>query len=148
MSMYVYIIESVDSLCRDGTDTPISLNIQNCSKLPNAAVISLFRHTTWSRSSSVPENSLKVGKIIRYTDTRKTAKTPISPSSSSSVFSRQTYHKIGTSAHLHFCTKQLLSGVCMILDKEILRRTFPNTSGWLDAIYMRNRKGVWLTQCT
>ena len=78
------IRESVDSLCRDGADTPISLNIQNCSKLPNAAVISLFRHITWSRSSSVPDNSLKVGKITRYSDTRKTAKTPISPSSSSS----------------------------------------------------------------
>ena len=114
-NLRLFIRESVDSLCRDGADTPISLNIQNCSKLPNAAVISFFRHITWSWSSSVPDNSLKVGKIICYSDTRKTA-----------VFSRQTYHKIGTSAHLHFCTKQLLSGVCMILDKEILRRTFPN----------------------
>ena len=49
----VCIRESVDSLCRDGANMPISLNIQNCSKLPNAAVISLFRHITWSRSSSV-----------------------------------------------------------------------------------------------
>ena len=32
----------------------------------------------------MPDNSLKVGKIICYTDTRKTAKTVISPSSSSS----------------------------------------------------------------
>ena len=72
------------------THAPISLNIQNCSKLPNAAVISLFRHITWSRSSSVPDNSLKVGKIIRYSDTRKTAKTPISPSSSSSLVDRPT----------------------------------------------------------
>ena len=79
-----HIRESVDSLCRDGANTPISLNIQNCSKLPNAAVISLFRHIIWSWSSSVPDNSLKVGKITRYSDTQKTAKTPISPSSSSS----------------------------------------------------------------
>ena len=32
----------------------------------------------------MPDNSLKVDKIICYTDTRKTAKTVISPSSSSS----------------------------------------------------------------
>ena len=77
----VDIRESVDSLCRDGADMPISLNIQNCLKLQNVAVIRLFRHITWSRSSFVPDNSLK---IIRYSDTRKTAKMPISPSSSSS----------------------------------------------------------------
>ena len=68
-------------LCRDGADTPISLNIRTCSKLPNAAFISRI---TWSRSSSVPDNSLKIGKIICYSDPRKTAKSPISPSSSSS----------------------------------------------------------------
>ena len=45
LSSYVLewnIRESVDSLCRDGADTPISLNIQNCSKLPNTADKSLL----------------------------------------------------------------------------------------------------------
>ena len=32
------IIESVDSICRDGADTPISLNKSNGSELPNADV--------------------------------------------------------------------------------------------------------------
>ena len=42
-----YIIRgSVDSLCRDGADTPISLNIQNPSKLLNADILSLYRHLT------------------------------------------------------------------------------------------------------
>ena len=40
------IIESVDSICRDGADTPISLNKSNSSELPNADVLSLFRQTT------------------------------------------------------------------------------------------------------
>ena len=94
VGMRLCIRESVDSLCRDGADTPISLNMQNCSKLPNAAVISLFRHITWSWSSSVPDNSFKVGKITRYSDTRKTAKTPISPSSSSSSTSSSSFSSV------------------------------------------------------
>ena len=39
-----YIIESVDSICRDGADTPRPLSIQNGSELPSAAVTSAFRH--------------------------------------------------------------------------------------------------------
>ena len=40
------IKESVESLCRDGADTPIGLNIQNPSKLLNAHILSLHRHVT------------------------------------------------------------------------------------------------------
>ena len=40
------IRESVDSLCRDGADTPISLNIQNPSKLLNTDILSPYRHLT------------------------------------------------------------------------------------------------------
>ena len=47
------IIESVHSICRDGTDTPISLNKSNGSELPNADVLSLFRQTTCSESASI-----------------------------------------------------------------------------------------------
>ena len=36
--------ESVDSLCRDGADMPISQYKQNPSKLLTAEVLSLFRH--------------------------------------------------------------------------------------------------------
>ena len=35
---YDHVIESVDSLCRDGTDMPLASNV---SELPNADVISL-----------------------------------------------------------------------------------------------------------
>ena len=42
----VHIRESVDSLCRDGADMPISLNIKNPSKFLNADILSLYRHLT------------------------------------------------------------------------------------------------------
>ena len=57
------IIESVDSICRDGADTPISLNKSNGSELPNADVLSLFRQTICSESASIHFNTLKVRKI-------------------------------------------------------------------------------------
>ena len=51
------ISESVNCICRDGTDTPISLNKCNCSELQNADIISLFGNTTKyvSAGLSTPE---------------------------------------------------------------------------------------------
>ena len=71
------IIESVDSICRDGADTPISLNKSNGSELPNADVLSLFRQTTCSASASIHYNTLKVRKIYSYSDSQKFVKTRI-----------------------------------------------------------------------
>ena len=73
----VNIIESVDSICRDGADTPISLNKSNGSELPNADVLSLFRQTTCSVSASIHYNTLKVRKIYSYSDSQKFVKTRI-----------------------------------------------------------------------
>ena len=68
-----YIRESVDCICRDGTDTLISLNNCNGSNLLNGTFISLFIHITWPMS---------VGKTHRYHNIHKIAKPLISPSSS------------------------------------------------------------------
>ena len=75
------IRESVDSLCRDGADTP---NKCNGSELSNAAAISAFRSITWPTSVSIHNKTLKGGKIHRYNDMRDFAKNLISPTSSSS----------------------------------------------------------------
>ena len=74
--IYACIIESVDSICRDGTNTPISLNKSTCngSELPNADVLCLFRQTA---CSSIHYNTLKVRKIHSYSDSRKIVNTPI-----------------------------------------------------------------------
>ena len=64
-------LELVDSICRDGTETPISLNKNNGSELPNADVLSLFREITYSASASIHYNTLKVRKIYSYSDSRK-----------------------------------------------------------------------------
>ena len=53
--------ELVDSLCRDGAETPISLNILNSTELLNSAVISLYRHIIWFMTVSIPDQALKVG---------------------------------------------------------------------------------------
>ena len=82
MKMFFLIIELVDSICRDGTDTPISLNKLNGSGLSNGAVIGLFRHIAWPTSVFIHNKTLKVGKIHRFSDLQKIAKPPISPSSS------------------------------------------------------------------
>ena len=39
-----HLRESVDSLRGDGANTPINLYKQNPSKLPNAEILSLYRH--------------------------------------------------------------------------------------------------------
>ena len=63
--------ESVDSICRDGADTPVSLNKCNSLELPNVVVLSLFRQTTCSTSASIHCNTLKVCKIHSYSDSQK-----------------------------------------------------------------------------
>ena len=62
----ILIIESVDSICRDGADMPISFNKSNGSELPNADILSLFRQNTCSESASIHFNTLKVRKIYSY----------------------------------------------------------------------------------
>ena len=64
LHVHLYIRESVDCLCRDGTNTPIKPNILNSAELLNGAVISLYRHIIWHMTVSIP--SLKVGKVHSY----------------------------------------------------------------------------------
>ena len=75
----LHIRESVDSLCRDGADTPLSLKKCNGSELSNAAAMSPFRHITWPTSVSIHDKTLKGGKIHRYNDMRDFAKTRFLP---------------------------------------------------------------------
>ena len=63
---------------------PLSLNKCNSSEFSNAAAIRHFRHIMWPTSVSIHDNTLKGGKIHCYNDIHEIAKTPISPSSSSS----------------------------------------------------------------
>ena len=51
------IIESVDSICRDSVDMPISPIQSNSSELPNTDVLSLFRQTTCFASASIRYNT-------------------------------------------------------------------------------------------
>ena len=74
MHMIIIIRESVDSLCRDGADTPIKPKCDG-SELSNAGAISPFRNITWPTSVSIHDKTLKGGKIHRYNDMRDFAKT-------------------------------------------------------------------------
>ena len=67
------IRESVDSLCRDGTDTLIKPNKCNGSELLDAAAISPFRHITWLTSVSIHDKTLKGGKAHCYNDIHEIA---------------------------------------------------------------------------
>ena len=67
------IIESVDSICRDGADTPISPYKSNGSELLNGC-LSFFRQTTCSASASIHYNALKVRKMYSYSNSRKNCK--------------------------------------------------------------------------
>ena len=120
------IIESVDSICRDGADTPISLNKSNGSELPNADVLSLFRQTTCSASASIHFNTLKVRKIYSYSDSRKFVKTRIVHHLllllllllSNSV--QTAYRETGVSNRSNSFTKIIYTGAYMILDAQNL----------------------------
>ena len=116
------IIESVDSICRDGADTPISLNKSNGSELPNADVLSLFRQTTCSESASTHFNTLKVRKIYSYSESRKFVKTQIVHHHllllSNSV--QTAYRETGVSNRSNSFTKIIYSGAYMILDAQNL----------------------------
>ena len=70
-------IESVDSICRDGADMPISLNKWNGLEFSNKDVLSLFRQTTCSTSASIHCNTINVRKIHSYSDSWKIVKMPI-----------------------------------------------------------------------
>ena len=111
----------IESTCRDGTDTPISLNKSNGSELPNMDVLSLFRQTTCSASASIHYNTLKVCKIYSYSDSRKIEKMPIVHHHlllllllSSSV--QMAYHKTGVSNSSNSFMKIIYTGTYMILD--------------------------------
>ena len=56
---------------------PLSLKKSNILELPNADVLSLFRHTTCSASASAHYNTLKHRQIFTYSDFRIIEKTPI-----------------------------------------------------------------------
>ena len=120
------IIESVDSICRDGADTPISLNKSNGSELPNADVLCLFRQTTCSVSASVHYNTLKVRKIYNYTESWKFVKTRIVHHLllllllllSNSV--QTAYRETGVSNRSNSFTKIIYTGAYMILDAQNL----------------------------
>ena len=56
---------------------PLSLKKSNGLELPNADVLSLFRHTTCSTGASAHYNTLKHRKIYTHSDFRKIEKTPI-----------------------------------------------------------------------
>ena len=117
-----FIIESVDSICRDGADTPISLNKSNGSELPNADVLSLFRQTTCSESASIHFNTLKVRKIYSYSESRKFVKTRIVHHLllllSNSV--QTAYRETGVSNCSNSFMKIIYTGAYMILDAQNL----------------------------
>ena len=58
-----------------------------------------FRHITWPTGVSIYDKTLKVGKIHRYNDIRKFAKTPISPSSSFSSSSSSSSSSVNKPSH-------------------------------------------------
>ena len=119
---HAFIIESVDSICRDGADTPISLNKSNGSELPNADVLRLFRQTTCSVSASIHYNILKVRKIYSYSESRKFVKTRIVHHLllllSNSV--QTAYRETGVSNRSNSFTKIIYTGAYMILDAQNL----------------------------
>ena len=117
------IIESVDSICRDGTDTPISLNKSNGSELPNADVLSLFRQATCSESASIHFNTLKVRKIYSYSESQKFVKTRIVYHLLFLLLSNSvqtTYRETGVSNRSNSFTKIIYTGVYMILDAQYI----------------------------
>ena len=64
------IRESVDSLCRDGVDTPMPPYIGKAFTRTNFEDLSLFRYS-WFASDSRPNDTPKVAKIHLYSYTRK-----------------------------------------------------------------------------
>ena len=73
--IHTCIIELVDSICRDGTDAPISLTkVHVMAQNSRTDVLYLFRQTA---CSSIHYNTLKVRKIHSYSDSRKIVNTPI-----------------------------------------------------------------------
>ena len=97
---------------------PLSLKKSNGLELPNADVLSLFRHTTCSASASHTYNTLKHRKIYTYNDFRKNEKTPIVHHLlllllSSSV--QTAYRETGDSNRSITFTKIIYAGACMIL---------------------------------
>ena len=115
-----HIIESVDSICRDGADTPINLNKSNGSELANADVLSLFRQTTCSASASIHFNTLKVRKIYSYSESRKFVKTQIVHHLLLSNSVQTAYCKTGVSNRSNSFTKIIYTGAYMILDAQNL----------------------------
>ena len=95
---------------------PLSFKKSNGLELPNADVLSLFRHTTCSASASAHYNALKNRKTYTYSDFRKIPKTPIIHLLLLSSSVQTTYREIGDSNCSVSFTKIIYAGACMILD--------------------------------
>ena len=116
----------------------------NGSELPNATVISLFRHITSSTSVSLPYKILKVCKIHGYNDIRKVPhfRFVFHHHHLFLLLLQTVYLKIDKRAHLYFSIKRFLSLRCMILGQQNRRRIplagerqgFTSTSVQSDAI--------------
>ena len=65
---YSCIRDLVDSLCRDGTDTPISPIQTKQLETPECCCSKSFRHISVSTNGYIPDSTLKVRKIHRYSD--------------------------------------------------------------------------------
>ena len=84
---------------------PLSFKKSNGLQLPNADVLSLFRHTTCPASASVHYNTLKERKIYSYSDFPKIEKTLI-------------VHYLRASNRSISVTKIIYTGAYMILDAQ------------------------------
>ena len=71
------IIESVDYICRDGADTPISPIQTKRLETPERCSSEPFRHISVSMDGYIPKSTLKGHKIHHYSDIQKFAQTPI-----------------------------------------------------------------------
>ena len=98
---------------------PLSLKKSNGLELPNADVLSFFRHTTCSASASAHYNTLKHCKIYTYSDCRKIEKTPIVHHLLSSSV-QTAYRETGDSNRSISFTKIIYTGACTILDTQNL----------------------------
>ena len=112
---HLKIIESVDSICRDGADTLFKPKKSNVLELPNTDVLSLFRHTICAPSASVHYNTQQ-HKIYSYSDRWKIKKMPIVHHLLLSSSVQMAYYETGVSNLSISFTKIIYTGVSIILD--------------------------------
>ena len=90
----------------------------NGLELPNAAVLSHFRHTICSVSASVHYNTLKQCQIYSYSDFRKIEKTPIVHLLLLSCSVQTAYGETGVSNCSISFTKIIYTEAYMILEVD------------------------------